>query len=414
MVLETIRLKEWETVRLSEYDSLTLQRLLDLQKRNIIKTSLTEQGILVTANSNVGFETNESFSLFIEPKVSSISMIKMIGFLHGFIPTNEENLAHLGSGKSSFLDLLILQWVDLIEKLSSKMRKNYVTIQNRESYIKGKINSKELAKQGVVTSHTPIEYQVLELDQPLNQMIKAGLLYFKKGTSNPFIINKVNLLLRKYTLVSSIPLSSQLLDRLLSRLTRLEEVYKIPLESLNWLLTVTGIEQGNQLGKSLWVNMNALFQNYLTKVFTMYVPEYRFMSEVSNRTIFKYENDSNPFNKAAVSIRPDLMVFQASNLIRIIDFKYKDLVKNNVSTSDLYQLSNYGFSIGEGKVHPIILYPSIQDVPDQKILVNIPILESKQRIILRSVNLVELERFIETGDYGGMVQFAHEMLGKSK
>src|SRR5699024_9958797 len=147
-----------------------------------------------------------------------------------------------------------------------------------------------------------------------------------------------------------------------------------------------------------------------TKVFTMYAPEYRFMSEVSNRTIFKYENDSNPFNKAAVSIRPDLMVFQASNLIRIIDFKYKDLVKNNVSTSDLYQLSNYGFSIGEGKVNPIILYPSTQEVPDQKILVNISLLENKQRIILRSVNLMKLEGLIETGNYAEIVQFVHQIL----
>ena len=48
-------MKEWETVKLSDYDNATLQELLDLQKRNIIKTSLTNEGILITANSNVGF-----------------------------------------------------------------------------------------------------------------------------------------------------------------------------------------------------------------------------------------------------------------------------------------------------------------------------------------------------------------------
>ena len=78
-------MKEWETVKLSDYDNATLQELLDLQKRNIIKTSLTNEGILFTANSNVGFEANQSFSLVIEPKITSLSMMRMIGFLHGFI-----------------------------------------------------------------------------------------------------------------------------------------------------------------------------------------------------------------------------------------------------------------------------------------------------------------------------------------
>lgn len=220
-------------------------------------------------------------------------------------------------------------------------------------------------------------------------------------------------MLRNYTSVSTISLSIKFLDGIVSRLTRLEEAYKIPLKYLSWLLTVTGIAQGNRLGKSIWVNMNSLFQNYLTKVFNVYVPEFEFMAEVSNRTIFKYEDDSNPFNKAPVSIRPDLMVFQGGKLHTIIDFKYKNLIENNVSTSDLYQLSNYGLSIGEGKINPIILYPSTQDVPDQKIRVNISLLENKQQIILRGVNLTELERLIERGKYEGIVGFAHGMLRDS-
>lgn len=413
MVLKTIHMKEWETVKLSDYDNATLQELLDLQKRNIIKTSLTNEGILITANSNVGFEANQSFSLVIEPKITSLSMMRMIGFLHGFIPANEENLAQLGAGENSFRDLLILQWLDLVEKLSAQIRKKYVSVQNNEMYIKGKINLKELVKQGVVTERTPIEYQMLQINQPLNQVIKSGLLYFKKESNNPFIVNKINLLLRTYTSVSTVPLSIKFLDGIVSRLTRLEEAYKIPLKYLSWLLTVTGIAQGNRLGKSIWVNMNSLFQNYLTKVFNVYVPEFQFMAEVSNRTIFKYEDDSNPFNKAPVSIRPDLMVFQGGKLHTIIDFKYKNLIENNISTSDLYQLSNYGLSIGEGKINPIILYPSIQDIPDQKIRVNISLLENKQQIILRGVNLMELERLIERGRYEGIVGFVHGMLRDS-
>ena len=277
-------------------------------------------------------------------------------------------------------------------------------------YIKGKINLKELVKQGVVTERTPIEYQMLQINQPLNQVIKSGLLYFKKESNNPFIVNKINLLLRTYTSVSTVPLSIKFLDGIVSRLTRLEEAYKIPLKYLSWLLTVTGIAQGNRLGKSIWVNMNSLFQNYLTKVFNVYVPEFQFMAEVSNRTIFKYEDDSNPFNKAPVSIRPDLMVFQGGKLHTIIDFKYKNLIENNVSTSDLYQLSNYGLSIGEGKINPIILYPSTQDVPDQKIRVNISLLENKQQIILRGVNLTELERLIERGKYEETVRVVRRIL----
>ena len=147
-------MKEWETVKLSDYDNATLQELLDLQKRNIIKTSLTNEGILITANSNVGFEANQSFSLVIEPKITSLSMMRIFGFLHWFIPANEQNLAQFGVGENSFRDLLILQWLDLVEKLSAQIRKKYVSVHNNEMYIKGKINLKELVKQGVVRCHS--------------------------------------------------------------------------------------------------------------------------------------------------------------------------------------------------------------------------------------------------------------------
>lgn len=405
-----LQLREWETQLAPISNENALFNLFNLQKRNILETKLSPNGIEVAANSIVGFEGNQHFSIEIKPKISGFSILKMIGYIHGFIPINQQDSAHLGEGEVDLFDLLIIQWLDLVEKLTPKLRQNYVSIRERKTYIKGKIIIDELAKQGIMRPRTPVEYQVLNIDQPLNQIIKWGLSYFKNQTVNPFLINKINLLLRDYTSVTDVLLTKNEIESSLLRLTRLEEDYKIPLEYLNWLISLSGVGSNNERGNSFWINMNSLFQNYLTKFFESYSDGMRFESEVSNRTIFKYDKNHNPLNRSSISIRPDLLVFFKNELTNIIDFKYKNYSENSINTADLYQLSNYGLAIGKGDINPIILYPVVRDFPDQIINVNLSGLNKEQNVIVRGVNLSYLQSLIDEQKHDQLSDYAKQLL----
>jgi len=405
-----IQLKEWESVLAPISNEEVIPQLLNLQKRNIIETKLSSKGVGVSANSIVGFEGNQYFRIEIKPKISGFSILKMVGYIHGFIPINHQESAHLGEGEANLFDLLIIQWLDLIEKLTPKLRQNYVSIQENKTYIKGKIMIDELAKQGLMSTKTPVEYQVLNMDQTLNQLIKSGLSYFKNHTLNPYLINKISLLLRDYTSVTNTHLNKNEIEKSLLRLTRLEEDYKVPLEYLNWILSLSGVGSNNEYGNSLWINMNTLFQNYLTKFLERYSTNLRFESEVSNRTIFIYDREHNPLDRSSISIRPDLLVFFQDKLTSIIDFKYKNYSENSISTSDLYQLSNYGLTIGQGDIHPIILYPTEKDFPDQKIIVNFSGLNKEQNITIRGVNLRYLQSLISKQKHAQLSDYAERLL----
>lgn len=202
-----IKLDEWQSTVIPLEDEKVIEQLLLLQKRKIIEVNLTSKGIKISANSMVGFEGNQNLRIEIKPKISGFSVLKMISYIHGFIPIKHPEIAYLGEGEENVFDLLIVQWLDLVDKLTPKLRQNYITIQERKAYIKGKIKVGELTKQGVVTPKTPVEYQVLNIDQILNQIIKAGLIYFKQQTLNPYLVNKINLLLRDYTSVTNIYLN---------------------------------------------------------------------------------------------------------------------------------------------------------------------------------------------------------------
>src|SRR5699024_5222993 len=377
-----IKLDEWQSTVIPLEDEKVIEQLLLLQKRNIIEVNLTSKGIKISANSMVGFEGNQNLRIEIKPKISGFSVLKMISYIHGFIPIKYPDIAYLGEGEENVFDLLIVQWLDLVDKLTPKLRQNYIAIQERKAYIKGKIKVGELTKQGIVTPKTPVEYQVLNIDQTLNQMIKAGLSYYKQQTLNPYLVNKINLLirdytlvtniylnknkklnqmiknglsyykqktlnpylvnkinllLRDYTLVTNIYLNKNELESKLLRLTRLENDYRVPLKYLNWLLSLSGIGSNNERGNSLWINMNSLFQDYLTTVLERHSVGYQLESEVSNRTIFKYDSEHNPQNKSSISIRPDLLVYDYNGLRNIVDFKYKNYSEYSISPSDLYQ-----------------------------------------------------------------------------
>src|SRR5690625_126627 len=407
-----IKLDEWQSTVIPLEDEKVIEQLLLLQKRNIIEVNLTSKGIKISANSMVGFEGNQNLRIEIKPKISGFSVLKMISYIHGFIPIKYPDIAYLGEGEENVFDLLIVQWLDLVDKLTPKLRQNYIAIQERKAYIKGKIKVGELTKQGVVTPKTPVEYQVLNIDQILNQIIKAGLIYFKQQTLNPYLVNKINLLLRDYTSVTNIYLNKNELESKLLRLTRLENDYRVPLKYLNWLLFLSGIGSNNERGNSLWINMNSLFQDYLTTFLERHSVGYQLESEVSNRTIFKYDSEHNPQNKSSISIRPDLLVYDYNGLRNIVDFKYKNYSEYSISTSDLYQLSNYGLSVAEGIINPIILYPTEKIFPDQVIHVDLSGLDKNQHILVRSVNLNHLESIIDEHDHDRLSNYAKILLSK--
>ena len=103
-----IKLDEWQSTVIPLEDEKVIEQLLLLQKRKIIEVNLTSKGIKISANSMVGFEGNQNLRIEIKPKISGFSVLKMISYIHGFIPIKYPDVAYLGEGEENVFDLLIV------------------------------------------------------------------------------------------------------------------------------------------------------------------------------------------------------------------------------------------------------------------------------------------------------------------
>jgi len=142
-------------------------------------------------------------------------------------------------------------------------------------------------------------------------------------------------------------------------------------------------------------DMNLFFQALLSRFLKEHLQGYVVRDQYKIHDMMSYDPAHNPQHRKAPKLRPDYVVLQKSNVVAILDAKYRDLWENSLPEHMLYQLAMYALSQSEG-MKAVILYPTMHsDAQEAHIRIHDPMYAtSRASVVLRPVNLDEMDQLI--------------------
>ncbi|MFW5795312.1 MAG: McrC family protein [Bacillota bacterium] len=404
--LQTIYIKEWSKIkadqlkniygisqlRKSDFDLLT-------KLKNKIEITQLANGIEVESGSYVGVIKFKDFQLIIEPKISNLSLAKMIAFAYDLNDINIfEDTVGLLNQKANISELIALIFINKAEKLFYQgLRKRYQEKEEDIGSCRGKINFNKLAKNSSASLTLPCRFQELTLDIEENQIILAVLKLLLVNTNNKSLKKRINKLFSrlndKITLKS---LNKELLEQANNNIDRLNNDYKDIFKIVELLLSQNDfnlIGNSNNDFSAFLLDMNLLFEKFLYQYFK---------KKVNSDQRVKYQRSlKNKFKTDAglrYSLIPDYQFYKNDKLFKIADAKYKNYQNKKVSAADLYQLTAYTFANQEKIDQVYLFYPSSK-MKSKTFSLNNPTRKTEVEIIAKGLNIEELLDDIANKNY---------------
>jgi 5-methylcytosine-specific restriction enzyme subunit McrC len=200
--------------------------------------------------------------------------------------------------------------------------------------------------------------------------------------------------------------------------------YKPALMVIQLLLQAEGVSLDDGAGRvrlpGFLFDMNRFFQALISRSLHDYLETYEVQDEYRLKELFCYDPELNPRRRRAPIQKPDFVIRRSGQIAAILDAKYRDLWEKPLPREMLYQLALYALGQAGQRRKAVILYPTLSsDASDQVIHLRDPCTGSFQaQVILRPINLLELERLLRKKDWESSRQkllLAHQLsFGKKK
>lgn len=301
----------------------------------------------------IGASTDKT--AFDTSRINLLKMLFVTNDLEKYISDQSlsESTAH------GWLDTFIQLFCELLsQQVRTGLVKRYRIDVDDLAVLRGRlIIQEQIARNFVHKERFACEFDELDEDHPLNQMIKLALSLMLFAARSEDTRNRIRVLMGSFEMVSGRMLAGNWwkyleVDRISARFRGVIRLAQIFLSGLS-----PNIALGRDKSFSLLFDMNALFESYIGKKLAR-----AFSSRglrVGLQHSVHYLLSENGSGKKYLKLRPDIVVYDEGEVLCIIDAKWKNIDDTDgslgVGPSDIYQMLAYSGRYGCDKL--MLIFP---------------------------------------------------------
>ena len=410
MTRSAIQLSEWERCEPEQGSPLWG---MDLSEGRVVAEEVTRrgqlevlelvQGVEFRASSWVGRIELGELTVTIQPKISGAPFLHLLRYAYGLRRLSTVDYALYGREWGTFQDLIARQLAWEVEELIGRgLHRDYRRETAELAVPSGRIDfQRYVMGAGGGRASLPCAHHPRTRATTLNRVLLAGTLLAVRATDDIELRGRLRRLGKALDIDEPPPkLHWDVLEKLWRSTDRRTRAYEPALKLICLLAEGLGISLNDEAEEvrlpGFLFDMNRFFQALLSRFLDDNLDGYTVRDEHRLKGMFAYAPRENPRERRAPAPRPDFVILSGKNVVCVLDAKYRDLWAHSLPREMLYQLAIYALSRSDPDRQAVVLYPTLTSgAVDQTIVLNEPVEGAeKARIVLRPVELLELERLV--------------------